>query len=307
MISIDEELILAASANNRPEVSRLSSVGADVNAKGSFGWTPLHWASLKGHVHVVIELLGHGADIDVKGSGRWTPLHWACRKGHLAVVTELLNRGANIEAKTNQGGTPLHLAGDHYNFPVVKALVAFGADMLAVNNYGERPIDVAVDQGNSEVTKYLLQQLYATTLHLPLHALLKNLTWISSLFSRDAPPLRAALDNNVLATDDVVEILEYLVDQNPDSLASCDQYGSLPLHVACRRGASFTIIQSLVDLYKPSVKSVTYEGDLPLFLACEITEPSLDTIFLLMKLYPDLVYRYEIYRTDSSWDCCSLL
>jgi ankyrin repeat protein len=101
--------------------------------------------------------------------------------------------------------------------------------------------------------------------------------------------LRAALDENVLGTDDVVEILEYLVDQNP--LASCGQDGSLPLHEACRRGASFTIVQSLVNLYKASVKSVTSEGDLPLFLACEKSEPSLDTVFLLMKLYPDLVYR----------------
>jgi hypothetical protein len=47
--------------------------------------------------------------------------------------------------------------------------------------------------------------------------------------------------------------------------------------------------QSLVNIYKASVKSVTYEQDLPHFLAREILETSLDTIFMLMKLYPDLV------------------
>jgi hypothetical protein len=46
-----------------------------------------------------------------------------------------------------------------------------------------------------------------------------------------------------------------------------------------------------VNLYEASVKSLTPQGDLPLFLACELREPSLDTIFLLLKLYPDLVYR----------------
>jgi ankyrin repeat protein len=96
---------------------------------------------------------------------------------------------------------------------------------------------------------------------------------------------------NVLGTDDVVEIIEYLVGRNPALLSSRDQDGSLSLHVACRRGAAFTIVQSLVDLYKASVKSVTPGGDLPLFLACEMPETSLDTIFLLMKLYPNLVYR----------------
>jgi hypothetical protein len=74
-------------------------------------------------------------------------------------------------------------------------------------------------------------------------------------------------------------------------ISSRNQDGSLPLHVACRRGAPFSIVQCLVNLCKASVKSVTSEGNLPLFLACELPEPSLDTIFLLMKLYPDLVYR----------------
>jgi hypothetical protein len=61
--------------------------------------------------------------------------------------------------------------------------------------------------------------------------------------------------------DDAVKILEYLVGRNPALLSSREQDGSLPPHVACRHGASFTIIQSLVDPFKASVKSVTREGD----------------------------------------------
>jgi hypothetical protein len=82
-----------------------------------------------------------------------------------------------------------------------------------------------------------------------------------------------------------------LVGQNRELLSSRDQDGALPLHVACRRGASFTVVQYLVDLNKASVKSLTSEGDLPLFLACEMPETSLDAIFLMTKLYPDLLYR----------------
>jgi ankyrin repeat protein len=143
------------------------------------------------------------------------------------------------------------------------------------------------------VAKYLLQQLYATTRRLPLHELLQDLAWIPSPNSDalDFPPLCYALHQNVLDTDDVVEIVEFLVDRNPAWLSSRDEDGSLPLHVACRRGVSFTVAQSLVNHNQASVKSVTPQGDLPLFLACDIPAPSLDTIFLLMKLYPDLVYR----------------
>jgi ankyrin repeat protein len=117
-----------------------------------------------------------------------------------------------------------------------------------------------------------------------------DLTWIGNP-NITSPPLRLALHRNVLGTDDVVEIIEYLVMRKPALLSSRDQDGSLPLHVACRRGATFTIVQSLVNHDKASAKSMTSEGDLPLFLACEIPDPSLDTILLLMKLYPDLVYR----------------
>ncbi len=52
--------------NNVPEVRRLLSVGAGVNVQDSDGDTPLHWASMKGHVQVVVELLKHGADIEAK-------------------------------------------------------------------------------------------------------------------------------------------------------------------------------------------------------------------------------------------------
>jgi ankyrin repeat protein len=169
--------------------------------------------------------------------------------------------------------------------------VSGGANILAANNYGTFPIDEAVNFRQSAVAKNLFQHLYATTRRLPLHELLEDLTWIGNPDSRGAPPLRTALHRNGLGTDDVVEILEYLVDRKPELLSARDQDGSLPLHLACRRGVSFTVVLCLVNLYKASVKRVTPQGDLPLFLACEMPETSLDTIFILMKLHPDLVYR----------------
>jgi ankyrin repeat protein len=193
--------------------------------------------------------------------------------------------GADIEAKNNEGETSLHLASRNGHLPAVKALVSGGANVRA-NVRGFLPIDYAVREGDTEASKFLLGEFCATTRRLPLHELLEDLTWITN---PNVPPLRAALHQNVLGMNDVVEILEYLVGQNPELLSSRDQDGSLPLHVACRRGASFTIVQSLVNLYKSSVKSVTPQGDLPLFLACEMPETSRDTIFILMKMYPDVV------------------
>jgi ankyrin repeat protein len=313
MNAVDEELIDATRDNNLLEVERLLSVGADIEARDDYGFTPLHEACDRGHVQVVQALREHGADIEAKDTHGTRPLHCACWNGHLAVVNELLSpndsngattsilgkrkrQGANIELKNSDGETPLHLASEGDHLPVVKALVSGGANILAVSNEGLLPIHFALSEGNSAVSKYLLQHIYATTRRLPLHKLLEDLTWIGDPNSTSigVPPLHAALDENVLGTDDVVEILEYLVGKTPELLSSRDRDGSLPLHVACRRGASFAIVQSLVNSYKASVKSVTPQGDLPLFLACEMPKTSLDTIFLLMKLYPDLVYHQGV-------------
>jgi ankyrin repeat protein len=134
----------------------------------------------------------------------------------------------------------------HGHVPAVKALIGGGVDILAANAYGQLPIHDAVSYGKSAVSKCLFQQFYATALHLPLHNLVEDLTWIGYPYSSDVPPLRPVLDENVLGTN-VVEIIELLVDQNPEFLSSHDQNDSLPLHAACRRGTSFAIVQSLVN------------------------------------------------------------
>jgi ankyrin repeat protein len=283
--------------------------GAVIGATDNDGLTPLHWACIKGRVQVFMELLEHGADIEATHNDGLTALHCAVMQGQLAIVNELLipsdingsttsilgkckTRGANIEAKDRDGDTPLHFASGRGDLPVLKALLSGGANILDANNNGDLPIHLAVNYRKSAVAKCLLQHIYATTRRLPIHDLLKDLTWTGDPYmNTGAPPLFAALYMSVLGTEDVVEILEYLVGRNPELISSLDQDGSLPLHLACRRGAPFAIVQSLANLYKVAVKSVTPQGDLPLFLACEMSQTSLDSIFFLMKLYPDLVYR----------------
>jgi ankyrin repeat protein len=317
-------------------------------------------------VPLLHNLLRSGANVNAKDHDDRTPLHYVCwnqgdGRGQVELVKVLVSAGADIEAKDNGGWTPLHLAGYHGNLEIVEELVTAGADIRAVNYDGNLPMDEAVHGVESDVVKYLLQQFYATIFYyedrLPLHALVEDA-------SVDGSPLCIALRQDVLLTDHVLEIIAFLVGQNPESLSARNQYGELPLHVACAtftpveivrllidrapqsllvpittngphplhialelgassdsevinlllerhdpltimlrnnvgetplhvacdRGTSFEIVQSLVDHYKASVQDVTPQGDLPLFLACATAEPSLDVIYLLLKLYPDVVY-----------------
>ena len=49
--------------------------GIAVNEVDGFQRTPLHWASVDGNLEVIRELLKRGADVTAKDSYHWTPLH----------------------------------------------------------------------------------------------------------------------------------------------------------------------------------------------------------------------------------------
>ena len=59
--------------------------------------TPLHWATLFGHVSVVRTLLSHGADVEAR-SGGWTALHIAAVYDYVDIVQTLLQNGADVNA-----------------------------------------------------------------------------------------------------------------------------------------------------------------------------------------------------------------
>jgi hypothetical protein len=84
--------------------------------------------------------------------------------------------------------------------------VSGGANILVVNNQGQLLIHDAVFGEKPAVSKYLLREFYATICgSLPLHELLHDLTKPNRYVG---PPLRFALQLNVLGMDDVVEIIE---------------------------------------------------------------------------------------------------
>jgi hypothetical protein len=216
MNRIDRVLIEATRCieNNLPEVRRLLRAGADVNAKApNHGMTPLRFSAMEGNLAVVNELLSPNND----SNGTTT-----------SILGKRKSRGANIEAKNRDGDTPLHCASRSGHLPVVMALVSGDADILAANDDRMKRllIQQAAHWRKSAVSKYLLQHFYATICGPPLHKLLKDPTWIGCPYVSDTPPLRAALHQNVLGMDDVVEMIEYLVDHNPDFFSSRDEDGS---------------------------------------------------------------------------------
>jgi len=134
---------------------------AEVNAKSTFGETPLHFAAAEDHTNVAELLLANHAEVNAKDSRGWTPLHIAAAKGYKDVVKLLLanKAGVNIMAF---GGTPLHLAeSPFYGYQGLPELVMpDGAKVNTLNPDGSMNTDgmqlgPVPDSGRKEVAELL--------------------------------------------------------------------------------------------------------------------------------------------------------
>ncbi|KAL3535977.1 hypothetical protein ACH5RR_004438 [Cinchona calisaya] len=92
------------------ELALLKKTGGIVNARNSFGLTPLHIATWRNHIPVVRRLLAAGADPNARdGESGWSSLHRAIHFGHLAVASVLLLSGASITLEDSKSRTPIDL------------------------------------------------------------------------------------------------------------------------------------------------------------------------------------------------------
>ena len=103
----DISIHMAALRGNIEDVKQHLAAGADVDAKDSDGWTPLHWAAEGGHKDVAELLIAAGTDVNAKVPDGWTPLHSVALGGHKEIAEILIAEGADVDAKHNGGGTPL--------------------------------------------------------------------------------------------------------------------------------------------------------------------------------------------------------
>lgn len=184
----------AARAGDIAKVTALLAADPSlVNAKDSYGQTPLFQASAYGRLDVVKLLLAKGAAVrftvhdDAEGDDPGcTPLLLAAENGHLEIVRLLLAKGADVNAKASyntihETATPLigatevssdyeRLGGGslpgsrevttkkHGYLEVVRVLLENGAAINAKNNFGNSALLIASGNGQAEVVKLLLEK-----------------------------------------------------------------------------------------------------------------------------------------------------
>ncbi len=152
-------LHLAVILANAAAVKELLDAGADVNASGADGYTPLHIAaqSTKG-LAVITVLLDAGADVNARNKKGQTALHIAARADkNPAIAAALLDAGADVNARNGLGDTPLHEAARYSEEPaVITIFLDAGADVNASDAYGLTPLHWAAGAGSAAVSTALL-------------------------------------------------------------------------------------------------------------------------------------------------------
>lgn len=128
---------------------------ADVNAlDGIYRATPLHWATVFGHINIVRTLLAvKGVNINAVDQDGTTPLHWATTYNRIDIVNALLEKGAEVNVIDKHKITPLHLAAMSNNADLVSALLKKDANPFLKNGYGYIPRDLTRDDDIKRLLK----------------------------------------------------------------------------------------------------------------------------------------------------------
>ncbi|KAI4254850.1 MAG: hypothetical protein LQ352_002871 [Teloschistes flavicans] len=127
---------LAAQTGNVDTVRILVQRGADINTTvRETNMTPIHYAAeFQDSFQHVKGLASLGARIDGQDYLGWTPLHWASWRGHLASLNALVSCGADVNAKTLDGNASIMLAVANNSHKCVQRLIELGADCSVVRD-----------------------------------------------------------------------------------------------------------------------------------------------------------------------------
>ena len=129
----------AVQRGDAARVRWLLARGAPTEVVGGPGWfrdcTACMYASEKGFLEVVQELIAAGANVNAATADGWTALRAACYVGHTEIVRALLAAGADTSVIVLSTSI-LSVAARRGHVDVIRMLLAAGADATHVNTMG---------------------------------------------------------------------------------------------------------------------------------------------------------------------------
>ena len=134
------------------EIEKLLDAGANMNAPGKDGYTPLHLAILAGRPDCATLLLDAGAKLDMADDYGNCAIHYA----ETATLPLLLAHGADVNMPGNLGYRPLHYAIAKEDAALVNAFLGAGADPAIAGDDGRPALMLAISQCDQDMTFHLI-------------------------------------------------------------------------------------------------------------------------------------------------------
>lgn len=123
-----------------------------INMQTQSGETPLMLAAIYNQIDLAKTLIQRGADVNKPG---WTPLHYASTRGHREMMRLLIENEAYIDSESENGTTPLMMAAYFASPLAVKLLLEEGADPTLVNSANVSALDMALSKDHQQSAFYI--------------------------------------------------------------------------------------------------------------------------------------------------------
>jgi ankyrin repeat protein len=153
----DTTVLMEAARRAHNDIAiELINAGADVNAKDSYGATPLIFAGISGATEVMEALIKKGADVKAKNyMGRTALIEVLTSENEHKpdIVQTLIDAGADVNARANFGSTAFMMAAASQ---FAKAMIDAGADVNAKNDEGKTALMMVVAYGYAQAVKTLI-------------------------------------------------------------------------------------------------------------------------------------------------------
>ncbi|KDN62943.1 hypothetical protein CSUB01_08487 [Colletotrichum sublineola] len=236
-------------------IGNLILEGADVNAQGRDGMTPLHCASIEGNERIVSVLIEAGANANISDASGSTPLFLAARMGGTQYVQNLWEvTGKRL--RDNFSRDSLHLAALSGNTDLTEWLLTQASDKEVKDRRKYRPLHWAARNGHEDVVKLLIKhgveikakdQMAYTPLHKAAEGGHEGV--IELLIDNGAEPkaetLRGGTPLHEAAKGGHVGVVNLLLQRGAE-LNVQDQKGITPLHKAAEGGHE-DVVKLLID------------------------------------------------------------
>ena len=286
LLQDNSNLLLEACASGHIDIVHhlVISKHCDINAKGSRGYAPLHYACENGKYEIVKFLTDHPkCDIESKTYyGQDRPLHKACESGHVDIVRHLvISKHCDINTKGSEDYTPLHYACKNGHFEIIKILTDHPKCDIESKAYGQaRPLHKACESGHVDIVRHLVIDKHCDINakgprgYTPLHYACEKGKYEIVKFLTDCPECNIKAEDNssnralhVACWHDSTDIVRHLVINKHCDINAKGSRGYTPLHYACESGR-YEIVKFLTDCPECNIKAEDNSSNRALHVAC---------------------------------------